>query len=190
MTTEIKDRTRLAGWTVRVAGMVFAALLFGCSADEEPTVRVQLGGDVLDMAISDQWEREEGGQEHRIYRHKRYGEVRLHLSSELEDVGSPLLVPHVKEMIGKELNREFGGVSTRVSMGGNAMIKYTRLDEDEYGDARRREEWVIARPVGRSDVLRVSISLWIPESAESYEGLPELISTLDRHVGDARIPRA
>lgn len=176
---------------VAVFGIAMLAVwVSACTAEKEPTVRVQLGQSALDMMISDQWKREESSTESRSYRHKRFTGVELHLSSEVEDLGSPLLVPHVKELIAKELNRRFGGVSTRVSLGGNAMIKYSRMDEDDYGDSRRREEWVIAKPVGFSEVLRVSISLRIPEVAESYEGLPALISALDRRVGDARIPRA
>jgi len=92
-------------------------------------------------------------------------------------------------MIGKELNVEYGGVSTRVSLGGNAMIKYSRDVTDEYDDVLRREEWVLVKPIGHGDLTRVELSLRIPAATWRDAAIPVLVERLDKQVGDARIPR-
>jgi len=142
------------------------------------------------MVISDLWELEKSTDEGRVYIHKELEDVRLHFSSVTEDFGNPLRVTDVKSLIGRELNLKYGGVSTRVSLGGNAMIKYTRAALDDAGGEVRQEEWVVAKPVGHSDIARVEISLRIPVHAESHPSIPILIEGLDKQVGDARIPRA
>jgi len=173
-----------------LAALVLLAASFGCGGDPEPTRRVQIGQGLLDMVISDLWELEESTEEGRVYIHKEFENVRLHFSSDTEDFGNPLRVTDVKGLIGRELNLKYGGVSTRVSLGGNAMIKYTRTVLDDDGAELRLEEWVVAKPVGHSDIARVEISLRIPAQAENHPSIPALIEGLDRQVGDARIPRA
>jgi hypothetical protein len=173
-----------------LAVLVLVTASLGCSGDPEPTRRVQLGEGLLDMMISDLWELEETTDEGRVYIHKEFENVRLYFSSSTEDFGNPLRVTAVKSLIGRELNLKYGGVSTRVSLGGNAMIKYTRTIVDEAGGEVRLEEWVVAKPVGHSDIARVEISLRIPVHAESHPSIPALIEGLDKQVGDARIPRA
>lgn len=168
-----------------------AALLSGCSEEPEPTQRVQYGTDLLDMVISDRWALESSTPDEHVYRHKDVDDVRLRLSNQVEDFGQPLRIPQVKAIVGKELNMTYGGVSTRVSLGGNAMIKYTRFSDDaDLSEAMRLEEWVLAKPTGHSEILRVEISLQIPPESEEDPALPSIIHTLDQQVGDARIPRA
>jgi hypothetical protein len=145
---------------------------------------------MLDMAISDRWELESSSEEGRVYFHREHDALRLRFEARIENVGQPLRVRDLKSMVGRELNYEFGGVSTRVSFGGNAMIKYTREFQDEYDDSIHSEEWVLVRPTGFDDMTRVEISLWIPESMRSSPGIPALIEELDKQLGDARIPRA
>ncbi|MFK7896652.1 MAG: hypothetical protein AB8G23_12500 [Myxococcota bacterium] len=172
---------------VLALGTFLLSLALGCEGEAPDAFRVQLDQGALDMKLSNEWGLKEGGQTRRVYVHQRMTGVELHLVTDREDMGAPLLVPHVKELIGKELNRKYGGVSTRVSLGGNAMIRYTRNTEDEVGDPLRREEWVLAKPVGRSEVQRVEISVLIPEVAEHYSGLPAVLAALDKRVGDGRI---
>jgi len=173
-----------------LAVLMLCSAVVGCGGDPEPTRRVQLENGLLDMMISELWELEENTDEGRVYLHKEFENVRLHLSTDTEDFGNPLRVTAVKSMIGRELNLKYGGVSTRVSLGGNAMIKYTRTVVDEGGAELRLEEWVVAKPVGHSDIARVEISLRIPAEAENHPSIPALIEGLDKRVGDARIPRA
>ena len=171
--------------------ILFAAFLclIGCSEDPEPLRRVQLGGGALDIMISQDWDLERETENGRVYLHRDLEDVRLHFADSTENFGSPLRVPDVKSLIGKELNIEYGGVSSRVSLGGNAMMKYVRLVPDDAGEDLRSEEWVLAKPVGYGDIARVEISLRIPEHVEIDPAIPRLVDSLDRQVGDARIPR-
>ena len=175
----------------RTLAIVFSAIvLFACSSEDEPTRSVQFGEGLLDMAISDAWELESSTDAGRVYTHKDLDEVRLHFEGRTEDLGQPVNLVGVKGMVGKELNRAYGGVSTRVSMGGNAMIRYKREVMDEYDEPLHSEEWVLVKPVGFSDMARVEISLRMPAGSVGHPKIPELMDRLDKQVGDARIPRA
>jgi len=167
----------------------WAALACG-GGDEMPTQAVQFGRGMLDMSIGDVWQLESASDEARVYVHRDYEELRLELEGITEEFGHPLRVSDVKSIIGKELNRTYGGVSTRVSLGGNAMIKYHRDLIDEYDDAIRTEDWVLAKPTGQGDITRIEISLRMPEALRANPKIAALIEQLDRQAGDARIPRA
>ncbi len=86
---------------------------------------------MLDMAISELWELESSTDEGRVYFHREHEDLRLHFVAWTENVGQPMRVTDVKSIVGRELNGRYGGVSTRVSLGGNAMITYTRERTDE-----------------------------------------------------------
>ena len=164
--------------------------VLGCGAgDERPTQAVQFGHGMLDMSIADAWQLESADEESRVYVHRDYEALRLELAGITEEFGHPLRVVDVKSLIGKELNRIHGGVSTRVSLGGNAMIKYTSDLIDEYDDAIHTEDWVLAKPTGQGDITRIEISLHIPEDLRTHPKIAALIEQLDLQAGDARIPR-
>ena len=162
----------------------------GCSGEPAPTRPVQLAG-FLDMKIDDAWDLEASGPEGRVYLHRQLGEVRLHIEARNEDLeGGPLQVQSVKSLLGRELNSVYGGVISRVSMGGNAMIHYERAVTDEYDDTLHSEEWVLARPSGYSHIARIDISLQMPPEIASDPRIIALVEGLDQQVGDARIPQA
>ena len=166
------------------------AVVAACSGqDEVPTQAVQFGYGMLDMSIGDVWQLESASDEARVYVHRDYEELRLELEGITEEFGHPLRVTDVKSIIGKELNGIHGNVSTRVSLAGNAMIKYHRDVIDEYDDAIHTEDWVLAKPTGQGDITRIEISLRIPEDLRTNPKIPALIEQLDRQAGDARIPR-
>ena len=175
------------GRTAMALGL--ALWVAGCSADR-PTRVVQFGQEMLDMVIWEDWVPETVESQSRVYTHAKLENVRLHISSRLDDFGTPLQVTHVKSIVGKELNRTYGGVLTRVSLCGNALIDHSREIVGEDDDRIRVQEWVIARPVGYGHIARVLISLQIPPSAQAEPSIPEMIDALDKQAGDARIPRA
>ena len=166
-----------------------ATLVVACTS-EEPTRRVQWGQGMLDMVISQSWQLEADDEEGRVFTHGDLRGVTLHVTGETERFGHPLRVTDVKTMLGKELNLEYGGVSSRVSFGGNAMIKYVRELEDEDDQPIHCEEWVLAKPVGYGDFARVEISLRMSPEKRSRPEVQALIDALDKRVGDATIPRA
>lgn len=170
--------------------LLAAALgLAGCSAEEPPTRRLQWGPDLIDMAISEDWDVERDDAAERIYAHPDYDGLRLHVSGGTEEFGHPLRVTDVKSMIGREINHEFGGAITRMSLAGNAMIRYARERVDDYDDPLHCVEWILAKPVGHGDFARVEISLRMPPEVRARPEVQALIEVLDRRVGDAKIPR-
>ncbi len=185
----ISNRTRPIP-SRRIGLLVFVLIVVGCTAEPPATRRVQYGPDLLDMQIAEAWQLERDSEAGRVYRHAKVGDVRLQIVAGTEEYGSPLKVAHVKSLIGKELNLEYGGVTTRVSFGGNAMIRYSREVIDEDDVAHFAQEWVIAKPVGYGDVARIEISLLVPPQDLNDPAIPALIEALDQQVGDATIPRA
>jgi hypothetical protein len=163
--------------------------LVSCTAGDPPTRTVKFDQDMLELSISDVWQLERSTEEGLVFFQNELDDVRLHIAARIESFGFPLKLLAVKSLIGKELNLEYGGVSTRVSLGGNAMIKYSPDVTDEYDDALRMEEWVLAKPVGYGDIARVEISLTLPATTQSHSAIPMLVERLDKQVGDARIPR-
>ncbi len=167
-------------------GLAFGAV--GCSGDEAPTRPVTLGNR-LDMVIADAWELEGGDARSLVFVHRELGEVRLHIAAHEEEFpGGPLTVQSVKSTLGRDLNLQYGGVVSRISMGGNAMIRYARDVTDEYDDTLRSEEWVLARPAGYQQIARIQISLQMPPEAAGDPRVAEIVEALDRRVGDAKIP--
>ncbi len=182
--------TTLRAFTT-VPFLILLALLVGaCSTQSAPSKPVQMDYEMLDMLISEDWQLETAEPQNLVYTHNGLANVSLHFSSRLDEFGSPLQVAHVKSMIGKELNRQYGGVRTRISLGGNAMVDYSRDLVDDDDVSLRAREWVVAKPVGHGDIVRVLISLQSPATAETDTSISEMIEVLDKQIGDARIPRA
>ena len=178
------------------AGIVLSLLLiglFGCKA-KEPTQSVNFDGGMLTMVISQSWkpawpEEDEETDASLFYEHAQHRDVRLSFENQFDEFGSPLQVPAVKSIIGKELNGRFGGVIARVSLGGNAMLKYPReIERDE--EAYYTENWVLARPHGWGNIARVAVTLEVPAAQRQKPDIQELIATLDRQLGDAKLPES
>ncbi len=170
--------------------LVLLLALTACSEPPPPTQQIGYGGDLLEMQISDKWTLESSGDEADVYTHQDFYDLRLHVTAHVESFGHPLAVRNVKSMIGKELNLEHGGVTARVSLGGNAMLSLARQEVDEYDEPVHIEQWVIARPVGHGDIARVELQLRMPQQRRADPKLAPVLETLDRRIGDARIPRA
>lgn len=163
--------------------------LLGC-AGEEPTRPVQFGPGMIDMAIAEAWELEASTEAGRVYVHRDHGDLRLSFDTRTETFGQPMRVPEVKSIVGRELNGRYGGVIARVSLGGNAMLRYSTQEAGEDARPIHREAWVLAKPVGWGDIARVEIDLRMPAERKDDPAVVELVEQLDRRVGDARIPRA
>jgi hypothetical protein len=164
---------------------VSAALTLACGSDPEPTQSVNFGDGLLRMSISESWVLLRATQSEVVYEHPTLGEVRLSLEDETRsDFDIPLTVTAVKSIVGRELNGAYGGVRSRVSLSGNAMIDYAReLVED--GEVFHSQNWVVAKPYGVGSILRVAITLNVPEELRSDPAVLSLIESLDKQVGDA-----
>lgn len=170
-------------------GLLASLGLVACSGDPPPTQRIVHGADMLDMQISDRWTLESSDDDMDVYVHRDFFDVRLHVTAHIEAFGQPLQVRNVKSLIGRELNQQHGGVTARVSLGGNAMLSLARQEVDEYDETVHIEQWVIARPVGHGDIARVELQLRMPEERRADPALVPILEALDQHIGDARIPR-
>jgi len=168
-----------------IVASAFAALALACGSPAEPTQLVDFGNGLLSMSISESWVPLRTTRSEAVYEHPTLGEVRLSLEDESRhDFGMPLTVSAVKSIVGTELNGTYGGVRTRFSLGGNAMIDYEReLTED--GEALHSQNWVVAKPAGVGSILRVAISLNVPEELRSEPAVLSLIESLDQQVGSA-----
>ena len=176
--------------TTPLAVLCLSLFLAGCFEEPEATRPISYGTDLLQMVVSDRWELWSEGDDERaeqIYAHKDFFDLRLHVAGHVEDFGHPLRVRDVKSLIGRELNLAYGGVTSRVSLGGNAMISYAREDAEE---VLHLEEWVLAKPVAGGGIARIEISLRMPPERRADPKLAPLIKALDQRLGDAKIPRA
>ena len=171
------------------SALLLALELVACSDEPAPTLRIAYGADLLDMQVSDRWTLESSDDAEDVYVHRDFFDLRLHVTGHVEEFGQPLGVRNVKSIIGRELNLEHGGVTARVSLGGNALLSLARQEVDEYDEPVHVEHWVIARPVGHGDVARVELQLRMPEERRADPKLAPIVDALDRRIGDAKIPR-
>ena len=141
------------------------------------------------MELSDKWVLARSSDKQALYKHPELGNVRLTIENQTRDYGTPMTVAAVKSAVGTELNMAYGGVVTRISLSGNALIHYAR-DLEEGGKNLHTQNWVVARPHGYGGIARVAITLKVPDQAKADPAVASLIQSLDKQVGDAKLPEA
>ena len=155
-------------------------LALACGSHSEPTQPLNFANGLLNMSISENWVLLRATDSEVVYEHSTLGEARLRLEDESQhDFGGPLTVVAVKSIVGKELNGTYGGVRTRISLPGNAMIDYAReLNED--GELLHSQNWVVAKPYGIGTIQRVAITLSMPKALRADPAILSLIESLDK----------
>ncbi|MAE95308.1 MAG: hypothetical protein CL910_11660 [Deltaproteobacteria bacterium] len=120
--------------------------------------------------------------------HARHPEVELWVSGESQDLGHTLTIGHLRSLIGREVNLEYGGAVSRLSMGGNAVVRYpTRGEAQDEPDAVR---WIVARLWSGSHMLRLDVSIeYLVGDIEPAE-FEALVAEIDPTVSDARFHSA
>ena len=116
--------------------------------------------------------------------HSEHPSVELWVSGETRDLGHTLNTAGLRSMIGREVNLEYGGAVSRLSLGGNAVIRYpTQGEGQDEPDAVR---WIVARPWSGSHMLRLDVSIEYPAGDLAPAALEELVAEIDPTVSDAR----
>ena len=161
----------------------------GCG-DSEPRQQISFHDGRLNIGISEAWVLTRDSGKKAFYRYGDSKDVKLSFEDQTRDYGAPLTLVGVRAAIGKEVNRaNRGGADARLSYAGNAVISYDLLVKE----GRKKfhtKNWIVAKPLGYSAVTRVWITLRVPAGQENTPEFQELAATLDKQVGDAKIPEA
>ena len=118
--------TALEGPVARRAVLLAISLIgfsVACGGNDDPRQPVSFKGDLLRIAISQKWSAQEPVGDMLVFVHPELASVRLSMQDQTEEIGSPMTVAHVKGFVGRELNRTYGGVLTRVSLSGTATMR-------------------------------------------------------------------
>jgi hypothetical protein len=171
--------------TLLVCGAVLA---LGCSKPE-PTQAVYFNKGTLNMNISDQWELSKDGGKKVYWRYGPDQQIRLSFVDQTRDYGTPMSVQAVRGAIGSELNLQHGGVNARLGLGGSAILSYKKKVK-EGSKKMFTQNWVVAAPYGYGAVARVAITLKVPDGTQGTPEFQAIVDSLDRQVGDAKMPEA
>ncbi len=167
-----------------------AILIAAACSKPEPVQSVVFNNGRLNMAISDQWVLQRDGGKKAFWRHGVAENVKLSFEDQTADYGTPMTVMGVRSAVGTELNRLHGGiVSGRLGYGGAAILTYEKKVKEGSKDVFSKN-WVVAGPLGWGAVARVAITLKAPHGQQSTPELQALIESLDKQVGDAKLPEA
>lgn len=168
--------------------LLFAFAALGCSKPE-PVQPVSFNNR-LNMSISDKWVLQRDGGKKAYYRYGESDQVKLSFEDQTRDYGTPMTVQGVRSAIGSELNlRNGGGVQARLGLGGTAVLSY----EQQVKEGRKKtftRNWVVAHPFGYGAVARVAITLKVPDGEQGTPEFLALADSIDKQVGDAKMPDA
>ncbi len=121
-----------------------------------------------------------------LFEHAEYPGVRLWVDGRVDQVGGNITATVIRGMIGKEINLEYGGAISRVSLTGNAVIRWKTEGVEE--DDSDMVNWIVAKPHAGSNVLRMEVSLeYDPDVVDSSE-MEALVEQMDPYLSDAGFP--
>ena len=174
----------------RLMTLAFSMFVFALACSKlEPVQTVQFNKGRLTMAISDQWVLQKDSGKKALWRHGTAQNIKLSFEDQTFDLGMPMTVKSVRGAIGSELNLRHGGVNARIGMGGTAVLSYEKKVKDGSKEVFT-QNWVVAAPIGYSAVARVAITVKVPDGEQFKPEFQALIDSLDKQVGDAKIPQA
>lgn len=179
---------RISALGVKLGGVLVAVAALVACGSSEPVQSISFN-QRLNMDISQQWVPAKSQDKKASYKLGEAKGIELLFEDQTRDYGSPMTVQSVRSVIGTELNLRHGGVDARVSMGGNALLAYP-LSTSHGREKVYTHNWVVAKPIGYSGVVRVNITLRVPEGQQSSPEIQAMIETLDKQVGDAVVPQA
>jgi hypothetical protein len=163
-------------------------LAAGACTPAEPVQHVSFN-DRLEMDIAQTWVKQRESSGKLFYRLGDAKDIRLSFEDQTRDWGAPMNVQGVRSAIGSELNLAYGNVNARTSFTGNAILDYPRAIKEGRKKIHTRN-WVVAKPFGHSAVARIVITLRVPDGQEGSAEVQSVIASLDKQVGDAKIPEA
>jgi hypothetical protein len=165
------------------------AASMGCGESGPPPQPINFANGILNMSISQDWVLQRDAGKRAYYKHRALDGVKLSFENQTADYGTPMTVGGVRGAIGSELNLRYGGVEAKLGYGGCAVLSYKRKVQ-EGSKNLYTQNWVVAHPYGYGAVARVAITLEAPDGHQSTPEFQEIVSVLDRQVGDAKMPEA
>jgi hypothetical protein len=172
----------------RLLALALALFALACQK-EEPGQPVSFNEGILNMEISNQWVLVKDAGKKAHWRHGSSENIKLSFEDQTRDYGTPMSVQGVRGAIGSELNLQHGGVSARLGYGGSAVLSYKKK-VTEGSKQMFTQNWVVAHPYGYGAVARVAITLKVPDGEQMKPEFQALVDTLDKQVGDAKMPEA
>ncbi len=163
--------------------ILLLSLAAACSKPELQTVTLQGYGH---FQVPKAWELHGEVEGELGFVHAELPGVELWVKGDIEDFGTALTVEHIRVMLGKQANLDYGGAISRLSMGGNAVIRHPiRGESQDEPDALR---WIVAQP-HRGGLVRMDVSIeYMPGEVPQAE-LDALFEAFDPGVSDARFTR-
>jgi hypothetical protein len=165
--------------------LVLPPVIAGCGG-EPPSQPVSFNEGLLHMKVADTWVRMQDQGTSMKFRLPGPDGITLSFEDKSFDFGMPITTPVVKGMIGSELNEQFGGVTARLTLKGNALLSYPR-QKQEGREQVYTQNWVLAKPYGTGIIMRVDITLRMPVSQKDTPQVQDLIAVLDKQVGDGAL---
>jgi hypothetical protein len=163
-------------------------LALGCGS-KEPEQAISFNDGILNMAISEQWVLQRDSGKKAYWLHGAASDAKLSFEDQTRDYGTPMSVQGVRSAIGSELNLRYGGVNARLGYGGTAVLSYKRTTK-EGSKKMFTQNWVVAHPYGYGAVARVAITLKVPDGQQGTPEFQAIVDSLDKQVGDAKMPEA
>lgn len=175
---------------VRSSVVVLMSLLVflhvGCAGEgDRQTIKYR---GLATFEASPAWTPLESGVEHVGFEHEDYPGVELWITGETEEIGGALSSEHVRALLGREVNLKYGGAVSRLSMEGNAVIRFETEAEGHGGTDQVR--WIVARPWSSGHILRLDVSIEYEPGILSAEELEEIVDDFDPGVADTTFPAA
>ncbi len=170
--------------SLSVLSVFLFALTLGCAGEPELQT-VDFNGFAYFEAPSD-WLPKGSTSDGLLFEHAEYPGVRLWVSGRADQVGTHVPATAIRGMIGKEVNLEYGGAISRISLTGNAVIRWKTEGVEQ--DESDMVNWIVAKPHAGSNILRMEVSLeYDPDVVDGSE-MEALVELMDPYLSDAGFP--
>lgn len=121
-----------------------------------------------------------------LFEHAEFPGVRLWVDGRIDQIGGNVTATVIRGMIGKEINLEYGGAISRVSLTGNAVVRWKTEGVEQ--DESDMVNWIVAKPYAGSNIIRMEVSLeYDPDIVDGSE-VDALVEQMDPYLSDAGFP--
>jgi hypothetical protein len=187
MQAALDRRSRLELRAIGSALLLLVPLVFAGCGSEPPSQDISFKQGLLEMRIADSWVKMQDKGDWMEFRLPDTEGVRLSFRNKSWDFGQPATTAAVKSMVGSQLNRRHGGVTSRLTLKGSALLSYAG-EKKEGREKVYTHNWVLAKPYGYGFINQVAITLKMPVSQKDSPEIQEAIALLDKQIGDGVLP--
>ncbi len=170
--------------SLSVLSVLIVALALGCA--REPDLQKVEFKKLAYFQASTDWLPKGSTSEGLLFEHAEYPGVRLWVDGRIDQIGGTINATVIRGLIGKEINLEYGGAISRVSLTGNAVIRWKTEGVEQ--DDSDMVNWIVAKPYAGSNIIRMQVSLeYDPDVVDGSE-MDALVEQMDPHLSDAGFP--